>query len=200
LAVFLLYFSDHCLYPLFQLNKQLFPFPLHPFGLIQIFLHNLLLHIVTLLVQPVDFHGNFLNGLFNFLDNLFDLIKTCLKTAITLFLAHVRPCVLHVGDSAIVDGLNVRLKHVEVHLTVEGLLVEFFGLQTEEDFLAQLEDLFDELRAKLVKLKFFKLLKFCLIDQGTYQSDALPLLEKRRQQSSNAILVFNIIREPLLQC
>jgi hypothetical protein len=91
------------------------------------------------------------------------------------------------------------LKHVEVHSTVEGLLVEFFRLKAEKDFLAQLEYLLDELWAELVELQFLELLQFCLIDQRSYQSYALPLLEKRSKKSSDTVLVLNIIRKALLK-
>jgi len=118
---------------------------------------------------------------------------------VALLLAHVVPSVFYVRHCTVVDSSDVVPHEREVHLTAELLVVDHLRLHTVDYTLAEVHDLLDELRPQIVEAELVQDPQLLLVQAGTDECEALTLPEEGRKQTTDSVLLLDIVGETLLR-
>ena len=88
--------------------------------------------------------------------------------------AYLRPGRLDIWYGPVVDCAHIHAEKVDPHFTVHVVALDLLGWAAAKNLAAQVHNLFDKLRTKLVDLHFFEFLQLVFIDQWTNEGVAVP--------------------------
>jgi len=158
--------------------------------------HCLLLSLFENLLQFCFEHWALVRELV--IEKLLEDLVRVLCSFLTLILADVAPRWLNRWYGASVDGVDIRFSQVIEHLSVKGLAVKLFGLNTVHDLAAQGVNLFNEFRSKCLERDVRQILQLIFLCQGPNHGATVALFEKWFQQASNSVFLVNCFAETLL--
>lgn len=136
------------------------------------------------------------------LQHLLVIHEGLLDRLLALVPTYIIPCRLDGRNSALVDGFHVAPYQIPIHLPRKVTTIQELRFYTVQDTFSQLYDLLKEFRSQLIEIQLIQVLQILLISQRSHKRDAIPLLEEGLNQSTNPILLLNLITESLLnlQC
>ena len=126
-------------------------------------------------------------------------LETRLKILLTLFLTHVLPSWLNIGNGSLVDGINIWSNYWAVHVSIQFLILDRLHFDSVFDVAPKLHNLLNELWSQLIILQLVKRLKHLFIGQGSNHGAAISILEKRGQKSPDSIFFFSIFSKSRLR-
>lgn len=114
----------------------------------------------------------------DFFQGFFVVVERLLTSFVAFILANICPGIFDVWHCAIVDCTHIGITKSHDHFTVELLSVQCFRLDSVEDLLSQLKDLFEEFRSQIIKFHLIEFLQILFINKRSDKGHAFTLLEE----------------------